>query len=78
MMAGDELLCVELGGLQTHGLGFMEHELEVQIRALHGVVGNAITKGHHIVVGTCYTTISGNFVCSKLVIANQVSFFITT
>jgi hypothetical protein len=31
---------------------FMEHELEVQIRALHAIVGNAITEGRHIVVGT--------------------------
>jgi hypothetical protein len=29
MMARDELLCAEPRGLQTHGLGFMEHEVEV-------------------------------------------------
>jgi hypothetical protein len=69
-MAWVELFCAELRGLQTQGLGFMEHELEVQIKVLHGVVGNAIIEGHHIVVGTCYTTILGNFVCYELVTTN--------
>lgn len=31
---------------------FMESELDQQIRALHHVVGNAVTEGRHIVVGT--------------------------
>jgi L-tryptophan--pyruvate aminotransferase len=37
---------------QAVAVWFMEHELDVQIRALHAVVGNAITEGRHIVVGT--------------------------
>jgi hypothetical protein len=70
MTTRDDLLCAEPRGLQTHGLRFMEHELEVQITVLHGVVGNAITEGHHIVVGTCYTTILSSFVCFELVIVD--------
>lgn len=31
---------------------FVEEELDQQIRALHDVVGNAVTAGRHIVVGT--------------------------
>jgi hypothetical protein len=56
----------------------MEHELEGQIRASHVVVGNAIIEGHHIVVGMCYTTILGSFVCFELITTNQVPFFATT
>lgn len=37
---------------QDVAVWFMERELDVQIRALHAVVGNAITEGRHIVVGT--------------------------
>lgn len=37
---------------QSKHVWFMENELEVQIRELHRVVGNAVTEGRHIVVGT--------------------------
>lgn len=37
---------------QSKHVWFMENELELQIRALHEVVGNAVTEGRHIVVGT--------------------------
>lgn len=37
---------------QSKHVWFMENELEDQIRALHQVVGNAVTEGRHIVVGT--------------------------
>jgi L-tryptophan--pyruvate aminotransferase len=37
---------------QSEHVWFMESELDQQIRALHQVVGNAVTDGRHIVVGT--------------------------
>lgn len=37
---------------QNKHVWFMEHELDHQIRALHQLVGNAVTEGRHIVVGT--------------------------
>lgn len=37
---------------QSKHVWFMENELDEQIRALHHVVGNAVTEGRHIVVGT--------------------------
>ncbi|KAG0565203.1 hypothetical protein KC19_8G172900 [Ceratodon purpureus] len=37
---------------QSKHVWFMESELDQQIRALHQVVGNAVTEGRHIVVGT--------------------------